>query len=87
MGAPILRYFAYDHLREGPLRDTSARFHTLAHELDKALPPSAEASTALRKLLEANAAVRAALYLERRGPPRPPWERGAFRRSASRTVR
>jgi hypothetical protein len=63
--APIRRYFSYDHLREGPLRETSRHFHTLAALVDGTLPDGAEKSTALRKLLEAkDAAVRAALDLD-----------------------
>lgn len=62
MSAPILRYFEFAHLRDGPLRDTSSMFHELAVELDSSLPDGAEKSTALRKLLESkDAAVRAAL--------------------------
>lgn len=57
----ILKHFAYDHLPEGWMRDTSARFHDLAHECAANLPLAAETSTALRKLLEAkDAAVGAA---------------------------
>lgn len=66
MTAPILRFFAFEHLPEGPLRDTSHMFHALAHELDERLPAGAETSTALRKLLEAkDAAVRSALDIPR----------------------
>lgn len=62
MESPIMRYFDYTHLRQGPLRDTSARFHALADELEQSLPAGPEKSTALRKLLESkDAAVRAAL--------------------------
>lgn len=62
MSTPIMRYFAFEHLREGALRDTSAKFHALATELDETLPDGPEKSTALRKLLEAkDAAVRDAL--------------------------
>jgi len=61
--APILRYFAYDHLRP-PLARVSSWFHTLAHDLERDLPSGPEKSVALRKLLEAkDAAVRAALDL------------------------
>lgn len=60
--SPILRYFAADHLPDGPLRDVSLRFRKLALRLEEELPPGAEKSTTLRKLLEAkDAAVRAAL--------------------------
>ncbi len=62
MGAPILAWFAHDHLPAGPAREVSRMFHALAHELDDRLPAGAETSTALRKLLEGkDAAVRAAL--------------------------
>ncbi len=64
MSAPILRYFAVEHLPEGPLRDTSAKFAALAADVYETLPSGPEKSTALRKLLEAkDAAVRAALDL------------------------
>lgn len=59
---PILRYFVYEHLPEGPLKETSKKFAALAADVDKTLPDGPEKSTALRKLLEAkDAAVRAAL--------------------------
>lgn len=58
----ILRYFEFDHLPEGPLKDTSQMFYALAHTLDKRLPDGTERSVALRKLLESkDAAVRASL--------------------------
>lgn len=58
---PILRFFAYSHLPDR-LRAVSEPFGKLARDLVATLPPSAELSTALRKLLEAkDAAVRAAL--------------------------
>jgi hypothetical protein len=61
---PMLRYFEYAHLPEGPLRDTSKRFHDLAHELNHLLPAGPETTVALRKLLESkDAAVRSALGL------------------------
>lgn len=62
---PLLRYFEFDHLREGPLRNASRPFHDLAHQLDDMLPGGPEKTVALRKLLEAkDAAVRAALDIE-----------------------
>lgn len=62
MATHILRYFTFDHLRAGPLRDTSEKFHTLGCDLDESLPDGPEKSTSLGKLLEAkDAAVRAAL--------------------------
>lgn len=58
---PILKYFAYGHLPT-KLRDVSAPFNDLALSLCRTLPPCAERSVALRKLLESkDAAVRAAL--------------------------
>lgn len=65
--SPILRYFAYGHLPEGPLRDMSSIMANYAGYLDVVLPAGAEKATALRKLLEAkDAAVRAALDIESR---------------------
>lgn len=59
---PMLRWFAYGHLRDGYLRDTSAMFATLAADIVDTLPRSAERTVALRKLLESkDAAVRAAI--------------------------
>lgn len=64
--SPILRYFTFGHLPEGPLRQTSEIFAELAVWADDNLPAGAEKSTALRKLLEAkDAAVRAALEAEK----------------------
>jgi len=60
---PMLEWFAYDHLPEGPLRDTSSHFHALAHNLTLELPRSPERTVALRKLLESkDAAVRCAVH-------------------------
>jgi hypothetical protein len=68
----ILIYFAHAHLPES-LRRVSEPFGQLAHSLVDTLPPSAERSTALRKLLEGkDAAVRAALPAGRAYLPRPP---------------
>jgi hypothetical protein len=62
--ADVLRYFKYDHLPEGALRDTSRLFSELAVELAEELPSVAETTVCLRKLLEAkDCAVRAALDL------------------------
>lgn len=58
---PLLRWFKFDHLKE-PLRGVSEPFCKLAEHMDATLPPSAERSAGLRKLLEAkDCAVRAAL--------------------------
>ena len=61
---PILEFFSFEHLREGPLKATSAMFAELAMKIVSTLPRNAERTVALRKLLEAkDAAVRAALPL------------------------
>lgn len=58
---PILRYFAYKHLPE-KLQVVSRPFCELAEHMAQTLPPSAETSAGLRKLLEAkDCAVRASL--------------------------
>jgi hypothetical protein len=58
---PILKYFAYEHLPEN-LQVISKPFGELAQLMATTLPPSAETSAGLRKLLEAkDCAVRAAL--------------------------
>jgi hypothetical protein len=52
----ILRYFTYDHLPVGPLRDTSKMFYDMAHHLVDYLEgpfEGPELTTGLRKLLEA----------------------------------
>jgi hypothetical protein len=62
MSDHILRYFVFAHLRDERLKVVSAGFATLASEVANYLPPSAERTVALRKLLEAkDAAVRATL--------------------------
>ena len=48
----ILDYFEYSHLPPG-LQEVSRAICEIAYDLDKALPPSAEKSAGLRKLLEA----------------------------------
>lgn len=60
----ILRWFEYNHLAAGSIRETSKMFHDLAHEIvDKIPMASNERTVALRKLLEAkDAAVRAKMY-------------------------
>jgi hypothetical protein len=59
---PILRYFSFSHLPEGPLREASALCYDMAHAMSVVLPPGAELSAGLRKLLEAkDCFVRAAL--------------------------
>ena len=58
---PMLRWFEYAHLPER-LQANSKPFHDLARQIVSNIPPSAERTVALRKLLESkDAAVRAAL--------------------------
>jgi hypothetical protein len=45
--------FAFGHLPEGPLRDTSRMVCTLAQEMVESLEDGAELTAGLRKLLEA----------------------------------
>jgi hypothetical protein len=62
-----MRYFAYSHLSP-QLQVFSKPFADLAEVLATKLPPSAETSAALRKLLEAkDCAVRAAMDLPKEG--------------------
>jgi hypothetical protein len=49
---PILKYFAYEHLPPH-LQEVSKPIGDLAREMAAKLPPSAELSAGLRKLLEA----------------------------------
>lgn len=49
----ILRWFEYDHLPEGLIRDTSKTCHSLAHYMAKTLPSNPELVAALRSLLQA----------------------------------
>jgi len=61
MNYEILKYFAYEHLPPH-LQKISKPFHDMAYEVFGALPPCAETSAGLRKLLEAkDCAVRAAV--------------------------
>ncbi len=53
VGSPIMKYFYYGHLPEGPLRSASMRCSELAQIMDATLPSGAEKSAGLRKLLEA----------------------------------
>ncbi len=60
----IMEWFAFDHLPEGHMRDTSRLWSALAENTHANLPRCAERSVALRKLLEGkDAAVRAARKL------------------------
>ncbi|MDN3441060.1 hypothetical protein QL898_05405 [Psychrobacter sp. APC 3279] len=59
--SPIMQYFSYDHLPQHLLY-TSKPICDLAKQMDEALPPSAEKSAGLRKMLEAkDCFVRASL--------------------------
>lgn len=53
MPNPIMKYFDAEHLKPGPLRETSLLVCQLASTLDASIPDSAEKSAGLRKLLEA----------------------------------
>ncbi len=64
MPNPILQFFKCDHLPER-LKRVSQNFQDLAQYMVETLPPSAETSAGLRKLLEAkDCAVRAELSRE-----------------------
>lgn len=52
-GNAIMRYFTFNHLPDGPLRQTSALVSMLAQEMEQIIPDGAEKSAGLRKLLEA----------------------------------
>jgi len=52
MAAPIMKYFAYEHL-PAHLQEVSAPIGELAKLMDDSLPDGAEKSAGLRKLLEA----------------------------------
>jgi len=52
MAAPIMKYFAYEHLPEH-LQGVSKPIGELARLMDESLPDGAEKSAGLRKLLEA----------------------------------
>lgn len=59
--APIMKFFEYTHLPEH-LQKVSRPIGDLAHEMNEALPNSAEKAAGLRKLLEAkDCLVRASL--------------------------
>lgn len=61
-GEEMLKYFAFSHLPEGLMRETSRMFCHLAFMVVRTLPRSPERTVALRKLLEGkDAAVRAAM--------------------------
>jgi hypothetical protein len=53
MPTTTVRYFSYEHLPEGELRDVSKRCAELAIEMEAKLPDGPEKSAGMRKLLEA----------------------------------
>lgn len=58
----ILRWFAHEHLPEGPVRELSSIVANHAHYVAAVLPDGPELTTGLRKLLEAkDCFVRAAI--------------------------
>jgi hypothetical protein len=62
--AGLARFFDFDHLPEGPLRETSSHCHELASLMIDTLPDGPELTAGLRKLLEAkDCFVRASLDL------------------------
>ena len=64
--AGVLRFFEYNHLPDGPIRDMAKEFSEFAYDL-ASLDPDPELTVALRKLLESkDAAVRAVVVEERR---------------------
>lgn len=61
-GEEMLKYFAYAHLPEGLMRETSRMYCHLAYFTVRTVPRCPERTVALRKLLEGkDAAVRAAM--------------------------
>jgi hypothetical protein len=61
----VAQFFSFDHLRAGPLRETSRACHDLAFQMIHELPDSPELTAGLRKLLEAkDCFVRAALDVD-----------------------
>lgn len=58
----VMRWFAFEHLPAGPIRDTSQFCAILADDMVRDLPDDPELVTGLRKLLEAkDAFVRTAV--------------------------
>lgn len=61
----VLRFFQYEHLKEGKARDIAMYYASFAEGMVDELPEDPETTVALRKLLESkDAAVRAALEIE-----------------------
>lgn len=53
MANRMMRWFVYDHLPAGLVRESSEECGRLAKHFDNVLPESAEKTAGLRKLLEA----------------------------------
>lgn len=53
MGSTVIRYFSYEHLPEGKMREVSQLCCDLAFIMEKELPDGPEKSAGMRKLLEA----------------------------------
>jgi hypothetical protein len=67
--AQVLRWFAYEHLRDGRAREVSKTIAATAHGLVEELPDGPELTTGLRKLLEAkDCFVRAAIDAQPQKP-------------------
>lgn len=59
----MFKWFRYDHLRPGPMQETSKLFHDLADDICNRIQPGPERTACLRNLLQAkDAAVRAVLH-------------------------
>lgn len=64
--AGVLQFFEADHLPEGPIRDMSLMFRSMAYGAANRVEPHPELTVALRKLLESkDAAVRAVVIQEK----------------------
>lgn len=64
--AGVLRFFEFEHLPEGPIRETAEAFAEFADFLAVGIEPDPELTVALRKLLESkDAAVRAVVLMEK----------------------
>lgn len=64
--AGVLRFFEFEHLPEGQIRDTASAYADFAESLSVYLPTDPELTVALRKLLESkDAAVRCAVLAEK----------------------
>jgi hypothetical protein len=61
----VAQYFTFDHLPEGPLRETSKAVCQLAASMIASLPDSPQLTIGLQRLLDAkDAFVRAALHMD-----------------------